>query len=153
MSQGRALEETAVDLSRIAHGVCRATGDTPDPVESQFFITRTAIFWGTPSLGLRYELVLKVKQPFTKAVYATVEFENPSDPNAPFVAKPKLLPGEEFLNAESDTFRAIHNPGLYTIRINLYEDAPRKILIGTHEQKVAFDIPKKNFKEMKLRKL
>jgi hypothetical protein len=125
----------------------------PDPVESQYFITRTAIFWGTASLGLRYEIVLKLKQTFAKPVYATVEFENPLDPAAPFVAKPKLLAGEELLNADSDTFKAIRNPGVYTVKISLYEDAPRKILIGTHEQKVAFDVPKKVFKEMRLRKL
>jgi hypothetical protein len=140
-----------IGIALMATSAVQAT--PPDPVESRYLITRRAIFVVTSQDGIRYNLELEVKQPFTKAVYATFEFENPADPATPFVAKPKLLPGEQFLAAESDGFRAIHNPGAYTVKISLYEDAPRNILIGTHEQKVEFDVPKKYLRLYKIRVL
>ena len=140
-----------VCLSFMAASAALAT--PPDPVESQYFITRRAIFAITSHDGIKYNLELEVKQPFAKPVYAIFEFENPADPAAPFLAKPKLLPGEPFLVGESEGFRAIRNPGVYTVRISFYEDAPRKILIATHEQKIEFDVPKKYLKVYKVRLL
>ena len=133
--------------------IATANATPPDPVESQFLVTRLALFKVTASEGVSYHAEFEVKQPFDKPVYVTVEFENPADPHAPFLAKPKLMAGEKDLFADSEGFRAIRNPGQFLIKVSLYEDAPRKVLIGTHEQKLEFDIPRKYLKQLRLKAL
>lgn len=87
--------------------------------------------------GMTFELRKKVRKP----LHAVVTFENPADPESPFVVEETIARGQRELRPGSPRFTEAHNGRIYQVRVDLYEDASKEKRLGSHVQGVLFSVP------------
>lgn len=130
----------------------------PKPVESEWLVTRTATFFiDGDARGrdgrLQYVVILGLRKPVTEKLYVTVDFENPQDRESPLFAELELAPGATELEARSGFFSSIRNRHKYQVKVWIYADVKRRQLLGTHEQRVLFDMPRGLLEQVGIRLL
>ncbi len=73
--------------------------------------------------------------------YATVRFENPENPSAPFVSKHTFSkPGDE-IAISTPSFGRVTNSRNYTFSVDLFSDSARQNKIDYFTQQLRVDIP------------
>ena len=83
-----------------------------------------------------YYLSLIIKQPFKQSVFMEVAFDNPTDRKNPLISSALLKANQTHLDIQSSEVEGLKRNKKYNVTINVYSDASKTNLLGTHEQKV-----------------
>ena len=122
---------------------------TPQPAKSEYFETSSGGFGistRTTPPEFRYTLGLKVLQPFSKTVYLTVYFENPTNKNNPIIVHEELAAKKNDFYIESPSIQGLKRAQGYVIDVFVFSDPNRTQLITKHRQVVRSIIDHKRFK-------
>jgi hypothetical protein len=89
----------------------------------------------------RYAIRLKILKQLPETAVALFSFENPEPVGLPIEVIDNLKPGQTDIFTVSPPVACIRNGRQYRITVTLYGSPDRRILLGRHEQIVAFQVP------------
>ena len=110
----------------------------PDATVSEHFRTTGAAFqFDTRSRAARYVVAYAVVEPFGQPVKLRVAFQNPVNPNRPFVVERDLAPGEAQLTVVSPALPPLKNGAIYQTVLTAHH-ADSGVELARHEQPILF---------------
>ena len=90
---------------------------------------------------ISYTITLKVRKPLPESAIAVLKFENPDPRAAPVEVVYEPKPDQKEIFVISPSVACIVNGRHYRVVVTLFADRERRIILGTHEQMVAFFAP------------
>ena len=111
-----------------------------DPARSDYLETEGGGFMLQEG-GVMYAMTFAVQTKVTRTIYATVEFENPSDKSTPYTVDLTIEPNQTELFAASPSISRIANHRNYEVKVLLFSDQERTQAISQHSQMVNFRLP------------
>jgi hypothetical protein len=98
-----------------------------------------------------YAITLQVRKPLPQNAVAIVRFENPDRNAAPVEAIYEPKPGEAQFVVFSPGVACIVNGRYYRAVVTLFRDRERSAILGTHEQTIAFSVPRPTLENLQIR--
>jgi hypothetical protein len=123
--------------------ISASAAESPSPERSEYLLSRGAGFLmkiGSPDFGARYGMTFEVIKRRRSSLYALVSFENPEDPEAPFVVEEFIARTQKEITPQSPPFFEARNNHVYTVTVELFSDAKHTQKVGEHRQGVLMSV-------------
>jgi hypothetical protein len=117
----------------------------PDPGKSNYLKTYEGGFV-VSEYGARYYCLWDITRERDRRVYVRMEFENPADKGRPLVEESVIDPGKKSLYVATDYVQGLALDHQYLIKVFLYKDAEKKVLIDQLDQPVRSYVDMRNKK-------
>ena len=114
----------------------------PKPVESEYLLSTGGGFLITRGQGIFYAMNFSVIKDLPVGYKLRFSFENPRKHSPAIVETQKLeIDGTEIL-VQSPYLNCIRNGKKYKVVVDIYADESEFVKLGSHSQKVEFNMPK-----------
>ena len=114
----------------------------PKPVESEYLLSTGGGFLMTRGQGVYYAMNFSITKDLPVGYKLRFSFENPRKRTPAIVETQKLeIDGTEIL-VQSPYLDCIRNRKKYKVIVDIYADESESVKLGSHSQKVEFNMPK-----------
>jgi hypothetical protein len=113
------------------------TAVAPEPAKTDYFQTQLAgLIIKVKQQEIKYILDLKIVKPFPTKSFAEISFENPDNPQMPFVVTSIINPEDSTLLVYSPPVQRPQKGKYYKIDVRVFKDLSKKEIITKHTQTI-----------------
>lgn len=118
-------------------------GGAPEPVRSEYFLTKIAgLTLDLKQKEIKYILGLQILKPFPAKSFVEVSFDNPSDPQKPLITNAFVDPQDKELLVYSPAVQNSEKGKYYKIEARVFTNEKKRDLIAEHTQKILSAVDK-----------